>query len=994
MVDQLELNFMGISDDSQESQRLHAQIALLKNAVDPSDFVLMDYIDRVVPQMLVEYTLQPAKGSTGAKGNTKWAEKHDQSMLAHILNGIFPTLTIVRTAGQQLSELEERLYLIAYSFHDIDKLVGIQDLSVSDAEKSEKFYTYLDEWVSKLHFDEFCPDYKEYRGDIAYLILNTQKKYGADLNLQNFDLRLPGRQRQYLREMCTASDLIAYLLKNPSGFREQANVRESLVNLSSGQLEFAYHKLAENRGMITSVVNNALLRILRDRLGWKPFLFFPTGVTYLRKRSNEDTILPTLDEITEDTEKQLIASCAKPLEKNLNGFTRDGKGFKFPDYYYDFFQIPQLLQLIGVGCFRILHENKSPSAGKRLQKMLQLQEKGDILSDVPLDFEDDMRVDQLAEYLYEVEKHVGVVTSREAVSAEIVRFLDMQEYQTGFDAIPRDNRAGGVPLHWYFLAGKYLMRNRGFDANQMEDLFANIANRVVVIFEEGIESHEAEKEGFGVLREYIQQIVDINGHGEIGHNFGAELDRYTNTKKKGHGSNAGCSLCSSPFDTNKQRDTSVIFSNQVYSNKNLLNSSLLVRGICELCEVEMMLRQIMIRSKLNLVGGRYDAVKIKWLYLYPSYFFTTETAKFVGDMYHRLKNLNFFEVRKALHKGMAVSDFINLDEMIIDTEIPDPDDDYLLKMEFDTNDLGTFYFCGIPTLGKNPTDTESWALPTFLSLIMPLVFNAKVVVTESQMPLYHSSEEWKETVFLDAPHSFVRHIIGKDKLRIDEIEPALRQVAVSYDINIDVFQKDRKPQWQHLNEIARNIATDPLYVFHYLEAFRRKQGWDGFPKPRDSEPSIPERYIQNYQHVGGDKMSLIEEVSKRCFIFYSPNNFRPNSVLKVITLVEDVIVNSEPKICPEDLNYQAIGEVSNLMQRIRTSRAQGYARLPANEESSAIREFVEYFYHAVFVEYYEGERGLLRQARNRFNAGINAWYQVNWRQFQTKKAEEDNNANN
>ena len=114
----------------------------------------------------------------------------------------------------------------------------------------------------------------------------------------------------------------------------------------------------------------------------------------------------------------------------------------------------------------------------------------------------------------------------------------------------------------------------------------------------------------------------------------------------------------------------------------------------------------------------------------------------------------------------------------------------------------------------------------------------------------------------------------------------------------------------------------------------------------------------------------------------------------MITLVEDVIVNSEPKVCPEDLIYQASGEVGNLMQRIRNSRAQGYARLPVNEESAAINEFVEHFYRAVFFEYYEGERGLLRQARNRFNAGINAWYQVNWRQFQTKKAEEDNNANN
>ncbi len=988
MVEQLD--FLGSSEDSQESQRLHAQIALLKNAVDPDDFVLMDYIDKIVPQMLEEYTLQPAKGSTG------WEYNHDQSMLAHILNGIFPTLTIVQTTGQQLNELEERLYLIAYSFHDLDKFVEVRNLSVSDAEKAEQFHGYLDEWISKLHFDEFCPNYEEYRGDIAYLILNTQKKYGADLNLRNFDLRLPGRRRHYLQAMCTASDLITYFLKNPNDFRKQANVCEALtqLQLSDNPLEFAYHKLAENRGMITNVMNNTLLRILRDRVGWKPFLFFPTGVTYLREQSSENQALPTLDEIAEETEKQLIAYCAKRLEVNLNGFTRDGKGFKFPNYYHDFFQIPQLLKLIRVGCFRILHENKPPSAGKRLQKMLQLQERGDIAPDVALRFEDDMRVDQLAEYLYEIEKHVGVVTSREAVTAEVVKFLDIQEYRTTFEAIPRDNRAGGVPLHWYFLAGKYLNKNRGLDANQMEELFASVANQVVDTFKEEIEQHEDQKKGFQVLREYVQQTVDINGHGRIEHNFATELDRYINTKKKGRGSNAGCSLCSSPFDTKKQGETSVTFSNQVYSNKNLFGSSNLVRGICELCEIEMMLRQIMIRSKLKLVGGGYDGVKIKWLYLYPSYFFTTETAKFVGDMYKRLKNLNFFDVRRTLRKGMTVNDFINLDEMIIDSETPDRNDDYLLKMEFDTNDLGTFYFCGIPTLGKNPTDTESWALPTFLGLLMPLVFNAKFVVTESQVPLYHSSEEWKETVVLDAPHSFARHILKQDKFRIDEIEPALRKVAASYDINIDVFQKDGKPQWKHLNEIARNIDTDPLYVFHYLETFRRKQSWDRFPKQPDEEPSIPERYIQAYHYIGGDKMSLIEEVASRCFKFYGPDSFKPNSVLKVITLVEDVIVNSEPKIRPVDLKYQAIGEVSNLMQRVGSNRAQGFAKLPINERASAICEFVEHFYHAVFVEYYEGERGLLRQARNRFNAGINAWYQVNWRQFQMKKAEEDNNADN
>ena len=1035
MVEQLEFDdFMGISDDSQESQRIHAQIALLKNAIDPADFVLMDYVDKVVPQMLVEYTLQPAKGSTGAKGNTKWAEKDDQSMLAHILNGIFPTLTIVQTAGQALSELEKQLYLIAYSFHDIDKLVGIRDLSVSDAEKSEQFYAYLDEWVSKLHFDQFCPDYEEYRGDIAYLILNTQKRYGVNLNLQSFDLRLPGRRRQYLREMCTASDLIAYLLKNPSGFKEQANVRESLTHLSDGKLEFTYHKVAENRGMITNVINNALLRILRDRLGWKPFLFFPTGVTYLRKRLSQDTILPTLDEIAEDTEKQLIAYCAGSLETNLNGFKREGKGFKFPNYYHQFFSIHDLLKIIIKGCFNKIADEKGTKPGKplqtlirkwqtegkisetidpencpasasRLARILELQtqarEDEQTFQRADVVFEIDTRVDQLAEYLNEIEKNVGEVANRETVSTEVVTCLDMRGYQTEFESIPRDNRAGGVPLHWYFLAGKYLVKNRGLDTNQMEDLFTSVANQVAARFKEDIEQHEIEKEGFKVLREYVQQIVDINGYGEIERDFGAELSRYTNTKKKGSGSNEGCSLCSSPFQTNWQEDTAVTFGTQAYTHKNRLGSTNLVRGICELCEVEMMLRQIMIQSKRKLVGGRYDDAKIKWLYFYPTYFFTTETAQFISNAYLQMKRLNLSDVCKELRKGMTVKDFINLDEMVIDSEIPNSNDDDLLKMKFDTNDLATFYFCGIPTRGSKPTDTESWALPTFLGLLMPLVFNAKVVVTESQIPLYHSSEEWRETVVLDAPHAFARHILRQDKLRIDEIEPALRKVAANYDINVDVFQKGRETKWQHLNEIARNIDADPLYVFHYMETFRRKKKSGNFPKPRDGELSVPERYIQIYHHIGGDKMSLIEEVSKRCFKFYSTynrrtrkHNFTPNSVLKVITRIEDVIINSDPKICSTDLKYQAIGEIGNMMRLIHSGSAQGFPRLPRSEETSAIHDFVEYFYDEVFMKNYNGERALLRQARNRFNAGINAWYQVNWRQFQAKKVEEDNNANN
>ena len=982
-----------LDNSDSEPEEMPAYLALLKEVIPPDDEVLRDYVEIVGPKMVKEFSLRSAKGGS----NPDYSRSDDQSMLTHIFNGIFPTLRIVRESGEDLSELEKHLYLIAYTFHDLNKLDSNVNMSVADDEKAHTFFQCLNEWAERLSFNEFFPNYTTYQWDIAFLILNTQRKYDANLNRQGFDLQLPDRRLQVLQDMCFCSDRITYFLKNSAGFLERGDIREVLTRLSGGELTFAYHKVSENRGMLTNVINNAVLAEMRDDFGWKPLLFFPTGVTYLRARNSEDKALPIGDDIAEVVVEKLKTYCTSRLRQNLNGFTRGGKGFKYADYYDAFFQPHEMLDLIQKGCFKILRQDKAPSAGKRLAKLQQLQTEGKIPEDISLDFEDDLRVDQLAEYLVEVEKLIGGFASRKTVANEMLSYLGMSNLQETFTSIPSQ---GGVPLPWYLIAGKYLLQNRGKDENDMRDLFEDIAKHVTEVFDESIQN-QPQSDSFAVLRDYVKQTVDINGHQSIHQDFQTELTRYTNTKKVGRGSDKGCSLCSSAFQTQESSETDVIFAPQVFSHKNPINSGRVRRGICQLCKLEMMLRQILIRSRWNLIGAGYESVKIKWVYLYPSYFFTPETTKVIGAAYQQLKSLNFFDVRKKLHKGMTTTDLIELEEFIIDTEVPDTEKENLLKMDFSTNDLATFYFCGIPTLGSKPTDTESWAMPAFLGVLSTLAFNAKVVVTESQVPLYHSAEEFKETVILNAPHPFVTHILKKDRLRIDEVESSLKKLAAVYDINIDAFRDGAKPKWQHLNGVAGNIETDPLYVFHYLNVFRRKNKWDSFPRPKDGDISIPERYLQFYETLGGDKMSLIEEVSKRCFKFYSTynrrtrkHNFTPNSVLKVITLVEDVIVNSEPKICPEDLNYQAIGEVSNLMQRIRTSRAQGYARLRVDEEPSAIQEFVEYFYHNVFVEYYEGERGLLRQRRNRFNAGINAWYQVNWKQFRKEKNEEATDVNN
>jgi CRISPR-associated protein Csc3 len=996
MTDPLNLNLFDFIPQEEgifkpeEAPRRYAQMDLLQGAVDPADTVLAEYVEVVGPYLLEEFSLLTAKGGTG-----DYDYLEDQSMLSHILNGVFPTLRIVRWARRPLSPDEERLYLAAYTLHDLDKLCQVRHLSVADFEHEAQFYSFLEDWMTRLALDQFLGNWSDKRGDLAYLILNTHKVWGANLNFPSFDLTLPTRRLGELREMCTFSDKIAYLVKQPSDIVEQEALRESLLSLGGGQFDFAYHQLAENKGLLTNVLNNALLGLLQNELGWRPLLFFPTGVVYLRERAERGRPLPTREDLAQRVEERLTKTCKDRLVRNLNGFTRDGKGFKFPDYYRTFFGVSDLLRTIASGAVKIIREGKDPSAGKRCEKLRQIQAEDNTLAGRDFDFADDLRVDLLAEFLDQVEVELGRVpeVGSERAASKVLELLDLTDLRDDFAAVPRDTRAGGVPLHWYFAAGKYLARHPGLDAGQMRALLDDIAARASDAFSSEIAQYDARRSGFAALRDYVQQVVDINGGLPLQRDFAAELERYEAQKRLGRGAQVGCSLCSSPFATVEQMETDVVFNPQVYTGKRPLGSSKLKRGICELCQIEMMLRQILLRSRFTLVGGGYEDVKIKWFYLYPAYFFTTETARFAGQVYQRLKHLNYFDVRKALREGMEPRHFLGLDELTLETTPRAPEEDPILKMEFDEHELATFFFGGLPTLGKKPTDTESWAIPTFLGLLLPLAFNAKVVVTESIVPLYAHGAEWKETTVLDAPHGFVHHLLHRERFRLDELLPALRTVASAYDLNIDAHQDKTDPRWTRLAEVARNLDTDPFYVFHYLRGWQRQK--ENRERYGDQLPSgLAARYLQIYEYLGGENMSLIAGIGERCFRFYGPKGFVSNAILRLVALTEDVLINSPPETCPEDLQLQIRGEIGNVMERLRNDpRATGFALLHPQEEPEAIRDFVDFFYREVFLNYCQGERALLRARRNRFNAGVEAWYHENWRRLRDERqqAKEDPN---
>jgi CRISPR-associated protein Csc3 len=410
-----------------------------------------------------------------------------------------------------------------------------------------------------------------------------------------------------------------------------------------------------------------------------------------------------------------------------------------------------------------------------------------------------------------------------------------------------------------------------------------------------------------------------------------------------------------------------------------------------------MLRQILLKGQLRLTGSKFESQKAKYIAVYPNYFFTAETGSLVSNVLQQLRDVNFFSVRSQLGERDLSTEKRTFIEKIFQLDVfaaaPQPevtivdlddDDDNEDKTEEDTQDIqtpdrsyikyqpaeypGLFIFGMRP--GKDSNDTASWAMPAFLALSLPLVTSTKVVVSEMSLPLFASGREFHETVVFDAPHPYLDYVLEEKRIRVNRILPTLLRLIYIYRVNIDTYAKKGKPEWGHLSAIARELATDPLYLFSYL----RRQ---------DRINAAYRSNIAFYLHIFAciTEIPMSESKIAQCVdlyaIFYQ-GGYQSHSILKPVDIAARAIINSPLNIEPEDLHWQIQGEIKNWMDRVRSKSATGRALFwgkdISEKEQPAIHAFVKYFYDEVFMEYCQGERGTLRSRINRFKDGCEAYY--------------------
>jgi CRISPR-associated protein Csc3 len=429
------------------------------------------------------------------------------------------------------------------------------------------------------------------------------------------------------------------------------------------------------------------------------------------------------------------------------------------------------------------------------------------------------------------------------------------------------------------------------------------------------------------------------------------------------------------------------------------------RNISSIAGIEMMLRQILM-NQTQAVGKRFEDGKYRYLYFYPTYYFTPETNKFLQKAYSGIAQTRFDTsirnhfITKDMQAYLERDRYQTVDAFLIDEDLqrkkqlPENDPqfkrDRTFKLSYPDDQPLTFYFMALPP-GKDPTDTESWVMPAWLAFAFPMILDVKTVVSESPVPPFNDGAEFEESVFLDSAPQAFRVLTGRDRFRLDYIlegwdspdgikQPApLNVLTAAYAIHLDVNAKQGKggydANWGRLTEIAKDFETSPLHVFSYLNRWVRNQGvetariekiglytYHFYPcfDPYTKFDSNSEVLI-----VGGESPlnhpQKLTELYRRFYRAGKKYNPKSNAVLKPIDIAAETILKAESTVFQGETLVAAVAaEVFKLMDRVHASTAEGrWVMSKREEERQAVLDFARYFVKDVFEVAFAGDRARL-----------------------------------
>jgi len=763
------------------------------------------------------------------------------------------------------------------------------------------------------------------------------------------------------------------VVKHPRDI-ESSGLQELLLDLSNGQFKFTYHSLSDNRGVLTNIVNNALIDAHPEGF-YKPLLYLPDGVVYLA-----DSTACTIDvgAIPEKVSQKISKLCKQQIIDRVLGFDRDDmkRRLKPAPYLALFFTPKEIISRLVPRAAKKFSQNLE-KLGAALKEKQEKQQ-----APINVDFDSlifDGKVDRLGKLLAFVASSIPL----DNINELITNHLALNSY---VDDLKAFTDLGGTIYKWFYIASRYYEIRKDTSPEEELELLDQVASSLAEFFDKYLQGKD--KDPWFDLKQYVATSIYLPSQNQnLVEKSGAillEFERYKKAKAT-KGREKVCSLSSSSYTIEEQLESAILFSPNPYSNKQPLNSNP-KRNICAIWSIEIMLRQIFM-NHTGVNAGDFEDRKYRYLYLYPTYFFTPETSKFLSKVYGQVTQLKFDEVKKKIivedQARFSSADYQSIDALLLPETIREKDS--ILKMNYPKDSPLTFFFLGIESprnkKGKT-TDTGSWVMPSWLAFTLPLLFDVKVVVSESSVPPFISGADFDETVVLDAAHQAIRSLVNldkrganKDKFRLDAILPAnakakfspLNALSSAYYIHLETNRKsDGDPNWGELTALARDLETSSLYVFHYLK--KQHRDFISIEKIR--------LYFDFYNYLDpkGEAVNQLRKLTQLYRAFYRAKSqfAKANAVLKPIDEAADVIIkiNKELANDTESLTDVVAARLAKLMTNVRRRAAEGkptytlvdgkwqYA-LTKEEERQAIHAFSLFFVQEIFEGIFKSDRSRL-----------------------------------